>query len=71
MRNSAAASDAQRSEQKVSSCLNHNKKSAKMFVHELGIRTQLVSGNWLRTFCSDCPEENSGGAALQLIANAI
>ncbi len=56
---------------KLSSCLSHNRKSAKMFVHELAIRTQLVSGNWLRTFCSDCPEENSRGAALQLIANAM
>lgn len=44
---------------------------AQMFVRKLASRTRCISGNWLRTYLSDCPEMDVRGAAVQIFGSAL
>jgi ubiquitin carboxyl-terminal hydrolase 9/24 len=57
--------------EKLSAALISDKVGAKWFVHELARRCFQTSGNWLRVYCTDCPEEFSRCAAIQIMTTAI
>jgi len=40
-------------------------------VHELARRTATINSNWIRIFASDCPEQASREAAMQIISYSI
>ena len=56
---------------KLIAALNHDPSGARWFVQELARRTTCISANWLRIFCSDCPEDMSRNAAVKIIGAAI
>eukprot|EP00567_Pseudictyota_dubia_P007508 CAMPEP_0197442408 /NCGR_PEP_ID=MMETSP1175-20131217/8425_1 /TAXON_ID=1003142 /ORGANISM="Triceratium dubium, Strain CCMP147" /LENGTH=3192 /DNA_ID=CAMNT_0042972873 /DNA_START=42 /DNA_END=9620 /DNA_ORIENTATION=- len=55
----------------LKAALECNRVGAKLFTRELARRTHEVSTNWLRVFCSDCPEETSREAAIKVFATAV
>mmetsp|Transcript_24463 Transcript_24463/g.35514 ORF Transcript_24463/g.35514 Transcript_24463/m.35514 type:complete len:1442 (+) Transcript_24463:501-4826(+) len=56
---------------KLVDALMIDREGAKIFVYELARRTKKVGANWLKVYCSECPESHSRSAALQIIAVAI
>jgi len=55
----------------LSETLSQDKDSARKLVHNLALRTQKVSSNWLRTYVSDCPEQDARLGAVKIFAVAI
>lgn len=55
----------------LKAALEQNRSGATLFARELARRTKLVSTNWIRVFCSDCPEEASREAAIKVVATAL
>ena len=56
---------------KLLAALNQNRTGAMSFTHDLAKKTRRVGDNWLRVYCSDCPEEASRDAAIQVMAAGI
>lgn len=48
-----------------------DRDSAQMFVHKLATKTRTISGNWLRTYLSDCPDSDARLAAIQVFVSAL
>ena len=48
-----------------------DRNSAQMFVHKLATKTSIISGNWLRTYLTDCPESDARLAAIQVFVSAL
>jgi ubiquitin carboxyl-terminal hydrolase 9/24 len=51
--------------------LSFEKQSAVAFVHKLATKTREVSGNWLRTYLLDCPDQGLRSASAQIFVAAI
>ena len=58
-------------ERKMAEVLRISSDGARLFVHELASRTRAVSSNWLRTYCTDCPEKFSREAAVRIFFAGI
>jgi ubiquitin carboxyl-terminal hydrolase 9/24 len=48
-----------------------DRKCALTFLAKLASKTKEVSGNWLRTYLSDCPDQISRSAAVRIFISAV
>jgi len=53
------------------SAIEQHSVVSQWLTNDIARRTSLFSGNWLRTFCSDCPDETSRLAFMKTILVAI
>jgi len=56
---------------KLESAFYRDQLAAKWFVQELARKTSELSGNWLRVFCTECPDSSCRIAAVRIISSAL